>query len=81
MRFGEWVAGGGGVKWGDRLVRIFAPLLVRMFQGLCGSGSPRVTHQVILETGRGQFREFESPRVHTRMDSWGLFLPHKLTCG
>ena len=21
----------------------------------------------------GQFREFESPRVHTRINSWGLF--------
>ena len=29
----------------------------------------------------GQFREFESPRVHTRINSWGLFLAHKLTCG
>ena len=23
--------------------------------------------------GIGQFREFESPRVHTRINSWGLF--------
>ena len=29
----------------------------------------------------GQFREFESPRVHTRNNSWRLFLVHKLTCG
>ena len=35
------------------------------------SRSPR--WQVILEPGIGQFREFESPRVHTRMNSWGLF--------
>ena len=30
-----------------------------------------------------QFREFEPPRVHTRtrMNSWGIFLVHKLTCG
>ena len=27
---------------------------------------------VILEPGIGQFREFESPRVHTRINSWGL---------
>ena len=40
-----------------------------------------VAHQVILEPGIGQFREFESPRVHTRINSWGLFLVHKLTCG
>ena len=41
-----------------------------------------VAYQVILEPGIGQFREFESPRVHTRIDSWGLFLfVHKLTCG
>ena len=36
-----------------------------------------VAHQVILEPGIGQFREFESPRVHTRVN----FLVHKLTCG
>ena len=40
-----------------------------------------VAYQVILEPGIGQFREFESPRVHTRINSWGLFLAHKLTCG
>ena len=40
-----------------------------------------VAYQVILEPGIGQFREFESPRVHTRLSSWGLFLVHKLTCG
>ena len=39
-----------------------------------------VAYQVILEPGIGQFREFEYPRVHTRMNSWGLFLVHKLTC-
>ena len=26
----------------------------------------------------GQFREFESLRVHTRVNSWGLSLVHKL---
>ena len=35
--------------------------------------------QVILEPGIGQFREFESPRVHTRINSWGYFIVHKLT--
>ena len=40
-----------------------------------------VAYQVILEPGIGQFCEFESPRVHTRINSWGLFLVHKLTCG
>ena len=40
-----------------------------------------VAYQVILEPGIGQFREFESPRVHTRINAWGLFLVHKLTCG
>ena len=40
-----------------------------------------VTYQVVLEPGIGQFREFESPRVHTRINSWGLFLVHKLACG
>ena len=32
-----------------------------------------VAYQVILEPGIGQFREFESPRVHTRINSWGVF--------
>ena len=41
-----------------------------------------VAYQVILEPGVGQFREFESLRVHTRsIYSWGLFLVHKFTCG
>ena len=40
-----------------------------------------VAYQVILEPGIGQFRELESPRVHSRVNSWGLFLVHKLTCG
>ena len=40
-----------------------------------------VAYQVILEPGIGQFREFDSPRVRTRINSWGLFLAHKLTCG
>ena len=33
-----------------------------------------VAYQVILEPGIGQFREFESPRVHTRINWRGLFL-------
>ena len=40
-----------------------------------------VAYQIILEPGVGQFREFESPRVHTRLNSWDFFLAHKLTCG
>ena len=32
-----------------------------------------VAYQVILEPGIGQFREFEPPRVHTRINSWGAF--------
>ena len=31
-----------------------------------------VAYQVILEPGIGQFRDFESLRVHTRINSWGL---------
>ena len=38
-------------------------------------------YQVILEPGIGQFREFESLGVPTRINLWGLFLAHKLTCG
>ena len=39
-----------------------------------------MAYEVILEPGTiGQFREFESPRVHsTRINSWGVFLVHKL---
>ena len=40
-----------------------------------------VAYQVVLEPGIGQFREFESRRVHTRINSLGLFLVLKLTCG
>ena len=40
-----------------------------------------VAYQVILEPGIGQFCGFEPPLVHTRINSWGLFLVHKLTCG
>ena len=40
-----------------------------------------VAYQVILEPGIGQFREFEPRQVHTRINSLGLFLVDKLTCG
>ena len=40
-----------------------------------------VAYQVVLEPGIGQFREFEPRRMHTRINSLGLFLVHKLTCG
>ena len=40
-----------------------------------------VAYQVNLEPGIGQFREFEPRRVHTRINSLGLFLVHKLICG
>ena len=40
-----------------------------------------VAYQVILEPGIGQFREFEPRRVHDRINSLGLFLVDKLTCG
>ena len=43
--------------------------------------SAPVAYQVILEPGIGQFREFEPRRVHTRINSLGLFLVDKLTCG
>ena len=32
-----------------------------------------LAYQVIFEPGTGQFREFESPQVHTRINSWGRF--------
>ena len=40
-----------------------------------------MAYQVILWPGIGQFREFESPRVRTRINSWGLCLVHKITRG
>ena len=40
-----------------------------------------VAYQVIHEPDIGQFREFEPGRVHTRINSLGLILVHKLTCG
>ena len=40
-----------------------------------------MAYQVILEPGIGQFHEFESPRLHTRINLWGLLLGHKLACG
>ena len=40
-----------------------------------------VAYQVILEPGIGQFRELETRRVHTRINSLRLFLVHELTCG
>ena len=40
-----------------------------------------VAYQVILEPGIGQFREYEPRRVHTRINSLGLFLVRTLTCG
>ena len=43
------------------------------------SATPVAYQVVILVPGIGQFREFESPRVHTRINSWGIFLEHKLT--
>ena len=40
-----------------------------------------MAYQVILEPGIGRFREFEPRRVHTRINSLGLLLVHKFTCG
>ena len=41
----------------------------------------RVAYQVVLEPGIGQFREFEPRGVHTRNNSLGLFLVHKMAYG
>ena len=65
-------------RLGSRLV---LRLLVGLGPGTRYSRSPPVAYQVILEPGIGQFREFESPGVHTRIYSWRLFLAHKFTCG
>ena len=45
-----------------------------------GPVAPAV-YQVVLEPAVGQFREFESPRVHTRVNTWGLVLFHNSICG
>ena len=47
------------------------------------AGRPPVEYQVIiLEPGIGQFREFESPRVNTRINLVGTFFCAQiLTCG
>ena len=39
-----------------------------------------MAYQVVLEPGIDQFREFEPRRVHTRINSLGLFIVHKLIC-
>ena len=66
-------------------VQIKRRLQYRPPEGLGDDSAPMpvapVAYQVILEPGIGQFREFESPRVHTRINSSGLFLVHKLTRG
>ena len=56
---------------------------VRLRSGLGGNSAPvaPMAHQVILEPGRGQFRDFKFPRAHTRIYSYGFFLVHILTCG
>ena len=51
-----------------------------LFHGRVYTVAP-VAYQVILEPGIDQFREFEPRRVHSRINSLGLFLVHKLTCG
>ena len=52
-----------------------------------------VSHMDYMKAGRldgvsdylraviGQFREFESPRVRSRVNSWGLVLVQELSCG
>ena len=60
---------------------MLAVLVSGISQGMIMHPVAAVAYLVILEPGIGQFREFESPRVHTRINSWGLFPAHKLTCG
>ena len=62
--------------WYVSYVRLFRPYL----QHIVVPVAP-VAYQVIPEPGIGQIREFGLPRVHTRINSLGLFLVHKLTCG
>ena len=45
----------------------------RRLRGVCMPVAP-IAYQVILEPFIGHFRKFESPRLHTRINSWGLFL-------
>ena len=46
-----------------------------------GESVALVAYQVVLEPGIGQFREFEPRGVHTRNNSLGLFLVHKMAYG
>ena len=39
-----------------------------------------VAYQVILEPGIGQFREFESPRVHMGVHMWYKFVVTFFLC-
>ena len=61
----------------------FSSVTIRLRVGPRDNNPPvaPVGYQVILEPGIGQFREFEPRREHARINSLGLFLVHKLTCG
>ena len=53
--------------------RVAPSLLLKSGLGLYRETVAPVAYQVILEPGVGQFREFESARVHTRINSWVFF--------
>ena len=62
--------------------------VARMITYYCAIGwgvrwavAPVAYQVIILEPGIGQFREFEPRRVHTCINSLGIFLVDKLTCG
>ena len=67
---------------GKRLLAVIVDIqvLMKLVRALCSAVAP-VALQVIPEPGMGRFREFEPRRVHTRINSLGLFLVDKLTCG
>ena len=77
----------GGVKITPGLTRLVVcntlPNGCALWSSFITIGLPvaSVAYQVILEPGICQFREFEPRRVHTRINSLGLFLVLKLTCG
>ena len=65
---------------GDRK-KVFSRRVLRQAKTKVEKPVAPVAYQVILEPGIGQFRKFEPRRVHTCINSLGIFLVHTLTCG
>ena len=77
----RWVASGFYKTTFFHFIELLLRFVFNFITGTSTPVAPAVTYQVIFEPGIGHFREFESPRMSTRISSRGLFLLHKLTCG